>query len=316
MDIFTFKVNFSDPIFDINHLINLDRKFVSSRTSIYSKKLNNQEPWNYTHYFKRFDDNNCFLFNKDDTLSEFNSDEDKIKYENIRKIEEEKIIIANEEIKIANEKKTYHIVCLSNVKEHRVDKWINSREDFLEIFNSNDNKSLLMGRIEILNKFATIEEIFELFKNYVEKRIILNDYAVEHIYDMLQLMESKGFYDYDINYKCREFDEGELVTLPYYLLLRSHKTGTKTFYRILSDFKFDLNKTLIDENYGQLPFHAIDLLPNFEQEFPQFMKLCVKGGYNMNNTEFLDSTQENITIIDAMYQIGKPELAEELKKLI
>lgn len=315
MNIFTFNPNFTDTIYDINHLINLDRKFVYSTTSIYSKKLNENEIWKLTHYFKRFDDNNCFLFNRDDSLSEISSEKDKIKYEILQKELKEKLEKENEEKRVQMEKEKFHIICLSNIKQYYVDKWINSREDFLEILNNDENRFLLMGRIEILDKFATIVEIFELLKSYVEK-ILIDDFAVKCIYNMLKLMESKGFYDYDINYKCKDFEEGEIVTLPYFLLLNSNKTSTETFYKIIYDFKFDLNKPLIEADYGPLPFHAIDLLPNFEQEFTRFMKLCVERGYNMNNTELFDSTQENITIIEAMYKIGNPELAEELKKLI
>jgi hypothetical protein len=270
----------------------------------------------YTHYFKKFDDNNCFLFNRDDSLSEFNSEEDKNKYEILQKELKEKLEKENEENRIKMEKEKFHIIVHSTKKEFCIDKWINSREDFLEIFNNNNFEYHLIRRKEILDKFATGNELLYLLQSHIKRCIPLSEDAIEYIYNILKLMESKGFYEYDINYKCIDFEEDDLVTLPYYLLIHCNKTGTETFYKIISDFKFDLNKPLIEADYGPLPFHAIDLLPNFEQEFPGFMKLCVEKGYNMNNTELFDSTQENITIIEAMYKIGNPELAEELKKLI
>jgi len=315
MEIFTFNPNFSNPIYDIEHIISYDKSTLSNGiTSIYFKKINENSKWVRKIYFNKIDENTCYLFNNDGTFSELNSEEDKIKYENYINELKEKQEKDEIERKIKIEKEKFHIIIYSNKPEYNFDKWVNNREDFIEVFNK--NKGNLSSKFEILNEYATGDEILEILKYQVEKCIPLSDVANKTIYNLLKLMEKKGFYDYDINYKAVDFEEGDLITLPYYLLLYSNKTGTEIFYKIISDFKFDLNKPLIEPDYGPLPFHAIDLLPNFEQEFPAFMKLCVKCGYNMNCTELFDTTGEYLTIIDVMNKIGNPELAEKLKELI
>jgi hypothetical protein len=315
MEIFTFNPNFSNPIYDFEHIINYDKSTLSKgMTLIYFKKINENSEWERKFYFNKIDENTCYLFNNDDTFSEFNSEENKIKYENYIKELKEKQEKEEIERKIKIEKEKFHIIVHSNKPDLCLDKWINNREDFLEVFNK--NKENLKSRFEILNEYATGDEILEILKHKIKRYIPITENVVEITYQLLELMEKKGFYDYDINYKAVDFEEGDLITLPFYLLLYSNKFGTKTLYKVISDFKFDLNKPLIEPDYGPLPFHAIDLLPNFEQEFPTFMKLCVEKGYNMNCVELFDTTQEYLTIIDAMYKIGNPELAEKLKELI
>lgn len=319
MEIFTFNniISYVNSIFDIDHIINYDRSKLSiGITPIYFKKLNEDCKWKLKFYFNKFHENNCYLFNEDGNFSELNFPEDKVKYENYLKGEKEKQEKEENERKIQMEKEKFHIKVLSNIPELRIDKQVNNREDFLEVFNNKKFMHHLYMYVNILDEYATGEEILEVLKAKIAKYLPMSEDSVIGIYQLLELMEKKGFYDYDINYKAKTFEEEDIITLPYYLLVYCNNTGLKTLYKVISDFKFDLNKPLLDGNYGPLPFHAIDLLPDFENEFPRFMKLCVEKGYNMHNTEFIDTIGKNITIIDVMYKSGNPELAEELKKLV
>jgi hypothetical protein len=102
----------------------------------------------------------CLIDPKTQDFSELNPADIKEKWNDWLLQEKKK----EEEQAIQREKEKFHIIVLSNKPSLRYDKWVHTREDFLEVYNK--DKSLLANRIEILSKFATNEEILEVI-NYI-----------------------------------------------------------------------------------------------------------------------------------------------------
>jgi hypothetical protein len=286
---FIYSVN--SKYYDLENAIKVA---LEKRSSIIRIQLNaeNQTPelflkgnWNTPFY--------CLTDPKTQDFSELNPAEIREKWDDWLLQEKKK----EEEQAIQREKEKFHIVVLSNVESLRCDKWVHTREDFLEVYNK--NKSLLANRIEILSKFATNEEILEVI-NY-EMIVMPMSYSYANtIFRLLDLCVNRGI-NYDIYYHSTpgKFPDGavlsseeQFITIPYKFFLASDRMTLKPFFKLLKEYHFDLNK---DINYGgALPFHSFGY--SSSEEFKLILDACVEAGYDINTKD----TESGMTITDVM----------------
>lgn len=267
---------------------------LEKRSSIYRIQLNvenqYQELFLTSHSKTPF---YCLIDPKTQDYSELNPEDIKEKWNDWLLQEKKK----EDEKAIQREKEKFHIVVLSNVESLRCDKWVHTREDFLEVYHK--DKSLLANRIEILSKFATNEEILEVI-NY--KMIVIpmsNSYA-NNIFRLLDLCIERGI-NYDIYYHSTpgKFPDGtilpsgeQFITIPYKFFIASDRMTLKPFFKLLKEYHFDLNK---DINYGgALPFHSFGYSSN--EEFKLILDACVEAGYDINTKD----TESQMTITDVI----------------
>lgn len=249
-----------------------------------------------------------YLTDKDGNYSELNPAEIKPKWDKqMEKEKKEKEIkdkekeIKDKEMEIQRGKEKYHIVVLSNSPNLRVDKWIHTREDFLEVFNH--DKSLFLNRNPILSKFATDSEIIEIIN---ESKLVKS--WVEYYHKLIDLCIERNI-DYDRYYHGTRarFNDGTMlkpeeqqVTIPYQFLM---ELGIESFIELIEKYKFDLNK---DVNYGgPIPFHALGYFDN--EEFIKIMKACIKAGYDINTVE----SESGMIIAEAISSF-MPDLADQI----
>jgi hypothetical protein len=286
---FIYSVN--GKFYDLENAIKVA---LEKRSSIYRIQLNveNQHQelfltgnWKTPFY--------CLTDPKTQDFSELNPADIKEKWNDWLMQEKKK----EEEQAIQREKDKFHIVVLSNVESFRYDKWVNTREDFLEVYHK--DKSLLAHRIKILSKFATNEEILEII-NCKMLNVPQSDTYAETIFRLLDLCIDRGI-NYDIYYQNTQgkFPDGtvlppeeQFITIPYKFFIGSLKMTLKPFFKLLKEYHFDLNK---DINYGgALPFHSFGFLS--DDEFLLVLEACIEAGYDLNTRD----TESGMTIREAI----------------
>lgn len=297
MEIYQVNNNFYD-------LENAITQAFQKRADIKKIELNsNKEPelfLRFNSWTKPF----YYLTDKDGNYSELNPAEIKQKFDEHHEKERVEKEIKEKEMELQREKEKYHIVVLSNCPELRVDKWVHTREDFLEVYNH--DKSLFLNRNPILSKFATDDEIIEIINNCMRFKLIKS--RIEYYHKLIDLCIERNI-DYDRYYHGTEghFPDGttlepeeQHVTIPYLFLM---ELGIDEFIKLIQKYKFDLNK---DVNYGgPIPFHALGYFDN--HEFIKIMKACIKAGYDINTIE----SESGMTIAQAIYDF-MPDLANEI----
>lgn len=275
---FIYSVN--NKFYDLENAIKVA---LDKRSCIYRIQLNDENQtqelfltgnWKTPFY--------CLTDPKTQDYSELNPADIKEKWDDWLLQEKKK----EEEKAIQREKEKFHIVVISNVESLKCDKWVHTREDFLEVYNK--DKSLLSERIEILSKFATNEEILGII-NHKMTVIPMSDTYANKIFRLLDLCIERGI-NYDIYYHETpgKFPDGtilsseeQFITIPYKFFIGSDRMTLKPFFKLLKEYKFDLNK---DINYGgALPFHAFGFLT--DEDFKLILDACVEAGYDLNTRE-------------------------------
>jgi len=235
----------------------------------------------------------CLMDPKTQEFSELNPDYIKEKWNKWllqKKIEEE-------EKALQREKEEFRVVVLSNSPHLRYDKWVNTREDFLEVYSS--DRSLLSNRIRILSRFANNEEILEIINDQMMMSPLSEAYFC-YLFKLMDLCVERGI-DYDIYYNDipGQFPDGtilpsgeQFITIPYKFFIDSDRMTLKPFFKLLKEYKFDLNK---DINYGgPLPFHSLGYSSN--EDFKLILDACVEAGYDLNTKD----TETHMTIPEMM----------------